>query len=307
MSIVERAIKKLQEAGPAIKRPAETLRRSREEVFGAVVTRPAAVAPGRPAQAFRPEKMVEISRDALRTAGLLPPEHQERQIADEYRQIKRPLIANAFGKGETHLSRGRIIVVASALPGEGKTFNSINLAFSLAMEKDLNVLLVDADVAKPHVSRMFGVREEPGLIDLLTDSQRAIGDVILATNIPGLCILPAGKSSDTATELLASGRMTDVVQQLEAQDPRRIVLFDSPPLLLTTESRALAAAGGQVVLVVRADVTPRNAVMEAIELVGAGKQIGLILNQSATASAGGYYGYGQRYGEAPRGEAEATE
>ena len=303
MSIVERAIKKLQETGPAARRQ-EPAQPPREQVFGTVVTKQAPVAPARSAQpSFRPQKHVEISRDALRAGGLLPPEDQARQIADEYRHIKRPLITNAFGKGEQVVPRGRIIAMMSALPGEGKTFNSINLAFSMALEKDMNVLLVDADIAKPHISRMFGVREEPGLIDLLTDPQRTLEDCILATNVAGLSILPAGKASETATELLASDRMGEIVQGLERQDPNRIVLFDSPPLLLTTESRALAASAGQVVLVVRADETPRNAVLEAVELIGEGKWIGLILNQSSTASAGGYYGYGQRYGEVPREEA----
>jgi protein-tyrosine kinase len=303
MSIVERAIKKLQESGPAARRH-EAAPPVREPVFGTVVTREAPPASAQaPQTAFQPQKHIEISRDALRAAGLLPPEHQARQIADEYRQIKRPLIANAFGRGQQALPRGRIIAMMSALPGEGKTFNSINLAFSMALEKDMSVLLVDADVAKPHISRMFGVRDEPGLIDLLTDPHRTLEEVILATNIPGLSILPAGRTSETATELLASTRMTEIVQGLERQDPNRIVLFDSPPLLLTTESRALAASAGQVVLVVRADETPRNAVLEAVELIGEGKWVGLILNQSSTPSAGGYYGYGQRYGEVPREEA----
>jgi protein-tyrosine kinase len=230
---------------------------------------------------------------------LLPPEHQERQIADEYRQIKRPLIANALGKGTNKLPKGHLIMMASALPGEGKTFTSINLAFSLALEKDLNVLLVDADVLKPHVTRMFGLVKEPGLVDALIDSNSNVDELILATNIPGLSVLPAGHTTETehVTELLASRRMEELVAHLAVRDPSRIILFDSPPLLLTTESRALANVVGQIVLVVRADSTPRNALLEAIDLLGDGKSIGLVLNQSASPAASGYYGYGQRYGE----------
>ena len=128
-------------------------------------------------------------------------------------------------------------MMASAMPGEGKTFTSINLALSMALEKDLSVLLVDADVAKPHISRTFGVEQEPGLLDLLKDESSRVESVILPTDVPNLCILPAGKQSDTATELLASQRMQIVANHLEATDPNRIVLIDSPPLLLTSDAR----------------------------------------------------------------------
>jgi len=301
MSIVERAIKKLQDgraqpqAEPAAKR---------DIVFGSVVRPEPAASSQTAAPQFQPRKYIEVSRDALRAAELLPPTHQERQIADEYRQIKRPLIANAFGRGAERLAKGHLIMMASALPGEGKTFTSINLALSIALEKDVGVLLVDADVPKPHVSRMFGLQDEPGLIDALTDASISVDDLILGTSIPGLSVLPVGKVSETATELLASKRMEEIVAMLAAQDPNRIILFDSPPLLLTTEARALAHVVGQIVLVVRADETPRSAVLEAIDLVGEGTAISLVLNQSSTQAASGYYGYGQRYGEAPRAQGE---
>jgi protein-tyrosine kinase len=241
-------------------------------------------------------KLITVNPDALRRAGLMPPQGNERRLASEYRQIKRPLIAAAMGKGTPRLPGGHLIMVASALPGEGKTFTSLNLAMSIALEKDLTVLLVDADVAKPHISRTFGVADEPGLLEVLREPSRDINSVVIPTSIRGLSILPAGRHSETATELLASARMEKVMANLAQGHANRIVLLDSPPLLLTSESRVLAAVAGQVVIVVRAQSTLRQAVSEALACIGEGKSVGLILNQSETTPANVYYGYGE-YGD----------
>jgi len=241
----------------------------------------------------RATRVVNITREQLRAAGVLAPEDEERQLVQQFRQIKRPLVANALGRGTPQLPNGQLIMLASALPGGGKTFTSVNLALSLAMEKDVRILLVDADVAKPHISKIFGVEGEPGLLDVLRDEHVDVDSVIMSTDVPGLSILPAGRASDTATELLASSRMGAVITQLGARDAMRIVLFDSPPLLLTTEARALAGQVGQIVLVVAAGVTPQQAVLDALELLGEGKSIGLVLNQSEE---GGQTGYHRYYG-----------
>lgn len=295
MSLVEQAIKKLQQSKAAA--GLQTPSAPHERSAGAVV------APDRPAPAPRkvvaPDKIVEVNRVVLRAAGLLPPEHQERLIGDQYRQIKRPLIASAIGRGAPKVPNGHLIMSASALPGEGKTFTSINLALSLALEKDISVLLVDADVAKPHISKICGLEEEPGLLDLLADDTKDVESMILPTSVPGLSILPAGRRNEIATELLASVHMERIVEALGAHDPNRIVLLDSPPLLLTSESRALAAIVGQIVLVVRADVTPQQAVLDAISYLGENKAIGLVLNQCDVREQG-YYGRAP-YGDVPNG------
>lgn len=236
-----------------------------------------------------PARVVRVDRDALRQVELLPPPSQERQLAGEYRHIKRQLIANALGRGVPKVPNGHRMMIASAMPGDGKTFTSINLALSLALEKDLSVVLVDADVAKAHLSRTFGVHNERGLLDVLRDEQLDVDSVILPTDVPGLSVLPAGKSTETAPELLASARMELVVSQINARDPRRIVLFDSAPLLITAEAMALAGLAGQIIMVVRAGVTPQSAVLDAIDLLGEGKTIGLVLNQADEQTRSGYY------------------
>lgn len=276
MSIVERAIKRLQaEAAASPTRPA----------FGKVVESTAShAATGR---------VISIDQKALRVAGLLAPKHQEREIASQYRHIKRPLIAAAMGKGEEPVANGRLIMVASALPGEGKTFTTINLAFSMAMEKDLHVVLVDGDVAKPQISKMFGADAERGLLDAVIDPAIELERLILPTDVPNLWLLPAGTRSDRATELLASERMVEAMSLLLRRDERRIFLFDSPPLLLSTEAPALAEVAGQIVVVVLAGFTEHHVLIDALNRLPEGCSPALVLNQSTLKRAGYYYyGYG---------------
>lgn len=307
MSLVERALKKIQESraqapAAAAGSPAHT-----------IPMQPARAAASQPSQAaqaarvsavpvlepLRPTRTLHIDRDALRHAELLPPLSQERQLSGEYRQIKRPLIANALGRGVPKVPNGHRIMIASAMPGDGKTFTSINLSLSFALEKDVSVVLVDADVAKAHLSRVLGVENDMGLMDLLHDEQLDPEAVILPTDVPGLSVLPAGKAIETATELLSSARMEHVAAQISARDPKRIVLFDSAPLLITSEAMALVSAVGQIVMVVRAGVTPQSAVLDAIELLGEGKSIGLVLNQTDEQVRPGYYYqyYGHKDGD----------
>ena len=303
MSFVEKALKKIQDAKvaetstslKAIKAPAHA-----ETIVGRLVESPSSQSGD--AIGSRPvaKKAIHVDRSLLRSAGLLPPDHQERELAAQYRQIKRPLIAAARGKGESAVSNGHLIMIASAFPGEGKTFTSVNLAMSLALEKDFTVLLLDADVAKAHVSRLFGVEGERGLLDALRDPAIDIETLVLPTDIPGLSVLPAGTNAEHATELLASERMQQIVSSLGSSDSNRMVLFDSPPLLLTSESRVLAQIVGQVALVVCANRTPQKAVLEAISYIGPNKPVGLVLNQATQKSQNGYYyGYGS-YGDPER-------
>jgi protein-tyrosine kinase len=309
MSLVERALKKLQEnRASAVASPIVAAESDPATLPIAEVPRPSAMSDPVPGISLEAEVIrleaakakVRVDRSALRELGVLPPEAQERLIAEQYRQIKRLLIANMSAKSELPIAHPRLIMMTSALPGDGKTFTSVNLALSLGREKDTTCLLIDADVAKPHVSNLFGVSEERGLLDALTDDSIDVESLILPTEAPGLYILPAGKQIEGATELLASTRMQQILARLESGNPRRISLFDSPPLLPSSESRVLVNLMGQVVLVVRAGITPRQAVFDAISHVNEGTYVGVILNQSEAAPSGGYYGYGYGvYGAAP--------
>ena len=288
MSVIENAIKRLQaaRAGAAAAATARNAEYGAGASSGGAARRREVVPEG---NAAAPARTIVINQDALRVAGLLPPSHQEREIAQQFRQIKRPLINNALGRGVVPVSQGNLIMVASAMPGEGKTFTSLNLAFSMRLEEDGTVLLVDGDVVNPRISRILGVENEPGLLDVARDSSVSPGSVILATDVPGLSFLPAGRPDSNATELLASARMRDVIALLGGHDATRMVLFDSAPLMLTTESQALAQVVGQIVVVVRADQTPQHVLLEAIETFHEDKAVSLVLNQSMKQPHAGYY------------------
>ena len=232
-----------------------------------------------------------VDTTALRAAGYLPEPEAERQFADQYRRIKRPLIDKALSS-DSAVGGPRIIVITSALPGDGKTFTSINLALSMAQERDISVLLIDADFAKRHVSQIFGLDAQPGLLDVLADERLEVRSVIVPTTTRGFSILPVGSRIPNSNELLSSSRMREVMAKLCARNPQRILLLDSPPLLVTNEGRDLVKIAGQVVLVVRAEQTPRHAVQAAIGQFDMHQAGGVVLNQVPGDSKEGYYGYG---------------
>lgn len=314
MSLVEKALNKLKSSTPA---PATTPEPRPSVRIGRVVDveRPkmdAAPLPEPRAALGNGLRTVRIDIAALRENGFLPPEQHERELAHQFRTIKRPLIRHAFPSDTTGFgltsSTGRSIMVSSALPGEGKTFTAVNLALSLAMEKDHSVLLVDGDVAKPNISQIFGAGNEPGLLELLADANRSVESVLLSTDTPRLSLLPAGQPSEIATELLASARMRQVLERLEHLDPHLLIVFDSPPILLTSEARVLAGLFEQVVLVVRAGETQQQAVLDAIDAIGEKPGLRLVLNQAHRAgAAGNYYGYGHVYGYAAGDAPKSTQ
>jgi exopolysaccharide/PEP-CTERM locus tyrosine autokinase len=243
-------------------------------------------------QLVRRPKPLRIELNALRASGYLPEPDNDRKFADLYRQIKRPLLKKALPRNTPASEELRLIMVTSALPGDGKTFTSVNLALSLARERDIAVLLIDADLPKPQISKIFGLKGAPGLSDVLADETVSPESMVIATSIAGFSLMPAGPFVGSAAELLGSTRMRHVLHTLCASNPRRIVLLDSPPLLVTSEGRALLSIAGQVVLVVRAGVTPQPAVVDAIALFDESQAGGIVLNEARVGLMQRYYGYG---------------
>ena len=273
MSLVEQAIARMRKQAPA--------------------AAPAAPSPSvEPLRGPAPKsaKRMTLNMDALRTRGYLPEAATDRQFADHYRRIKQPLIDRAFSGGEG-IGEPLVIMITSALPGDGKTFTSINLALSMALERDFSVLLIDCDVAKRQVSDVVGLREETGLLNALVDDALDVESLIVQTDLRGLSILPAGRRVEAAAELLSSNRMQQIVANLSKRDPSRILLLDSPPLLITNEGRTLVKMARQIVLVVRAGYTPRQAVQEALGLFDPQQAGGIILNELQVSRLEGYYGY----------------
>jgi protein-tyrosine kinase len=301
MSIVERALAKLQQRNPEESRAAAKSARP-------PAAQPLPAASGAPHPESHPTRTVQrprisIDRGRLQEFGVLPPVSEQRRLAGEFRRIKRPLVERALAGASDAGSSASVVVISSAVPGEGKTFTAMNLALSLAMEQDASVLLIDADVLKPRISTILGIERRPGLLDAVSDASIDPEALICDTDVAGLSVLGAGTRAENATELLASIRMMELIARLRVADTRRIMLLDSPPLLITTESRELATVAGQIVLAVRAGFTPRQAVYDALALLGDSKPIGIVLNQvDSDADEAPYYGFGGygSYGEPQR-------
>lgn len=244
----------------------------------------------------RQSKRVHIDLGRLAVAGYVTPDAERSQLADEFRVIKRPLLTNVQGRSAAPVQRANLIMVSSSLPGEGKTFVAINLAMSLAMELNSTVLLVDADVARPSILERLGLPPAKGLLDLLTNPELCLSDVLLRTNVDKLALLPAGTAQGHATELLASDAMNRLVDELATRYADRIVIFDAPPLLPSTESRVLATHMGQIVLVVEAERTPQASVTQALATVESCPVVMSVLNKVPRSQMGSYYGHYGEYG-----------
>lgn len=265
----------------------------------AVQVPPAAAATAAEPRRVAPEPLVtsrrvDLDLDALIAAGIVTPNAPRSNVGDQYRVIKRPLILNAIGKGAVPVNHGRLIMVTSAMAGEGKSFTAVNLAMSIAAELDHTVMLVDADVARPSILRMLGLPPGPGLLELL-EGRAEMSNVLLRTNVDKLTILPSGAPHPRATELLASESMRQLLDDMATRYNDRIIIFDSPPLLLTTESRVLASHMGQIVVVVHAGRTLQADVQHALSTIESCPVKMMLLNK-VQSSAHGAYGYGYGYG-----------
>jgi protein-tyrosine kinase len=252
-----------------------------------------------PAPAFKrevAEPQLRVSGDMLQKLGLAAPAEQEHQRTSEYRQIKRKVVAEILDNPAE-----RVVLVASALAGEGKSFTAANLARSLALEPDFSVLLVDADVINPQLTRSFGLQGSRGLTDALADGAIHPESLVVTTDIKGLSVLPAGAPHEHATEFFASERMRAVLKLLLSV-PQRILVIDSLPLLVTTEARSLVPHASQLLLVVRAESTPQSAVQQALTVIGEDANVKLVLNAVVRTTASRYlgYGYGFDYNYAPK-------
>lgn len=245
----------------------------------------------RPATGERRSKEVTLDLLRMQRAGLLVPGQPRSQLEEEFRIIKRPLLENVRQEGPMRPNRANLIMVTSAVAGEGKTQTSLNLAISIAMELDHTVLLVEADVLRPSALSRIGVQASHGLLDLLENPQTELPDVLLRTNIPKLTLLPAGTASSRSTELLASDAMDQLLSELAHKYPDRIVIFDTPPLLSTTESRVLASHMGQVVLVTEANKTALSMVKQAYATVENHPVVLGLLNKYRGPKGSTAYGY----------------
>lgn len=237
---------------------------------------------------------LHIDLNKLNDQGFLSPKYPDTALSSIFRMIKRPLLNNAKGKSASVVEHPNLIQVTSTFANEGKTYNAINIAISIAMEQDLNVLLIDADIRKPSLAKTFDLDVKEGLTDLLCGDVKDMKDVLYNTNIPSLTLMCAGKSHPNGTELLSSEAMHKFINEIATRYPDRIIVFDSPPLLQTTESSTLSSHMGQVVLVVEAETTMAPQVKKSIEILQ-NEIVLLLLNKQREKKNDITYGYGYGY------------
>jgi protein-tyrosine kinase len=238
--------------------------------------------------------LLALDKISLAERGYLIDNGTRKSIKDEFRQIKRKLLHNAFGNASKTLHHSNLIMVSSAKPNEGKTFVAINLALSIALEQDKTVLLIDADVLRPSVARELGVGEHPGIVDYLLGKSEQVSDIIYNTDIDKLKLISAGKPHHLSNELLASEKMTTLANELANRYPDRIVIFDCPPLIGVTETMVLASLMGQALIVVEESKTSIADVQAATRHLNEDLALGLVLNKAIRSHKDlyGYYGYG---------------
>jgi exopolysaccharide/PEP-CTERM locus tyrosine autokinase len=253
----------------------------------------------KPRPAPRPlpsQRLARIDRARLRKLGFVDPDAATGALAEEFRIVKRQLLTGVDQPGMSE-EKSRIALICSASPDEGKTFCAVNLALSLAGEQDVEVLLVDGDFGKPEILNMLGVEPQAGFVDAIADPSIDPEGLIVRTDIGALSLLGAGRRVNNVTELLASERTREVLARLTEANPRRILIFDSPPALAASSASVLASHAGQTVMVVRADQTAEADLREALDLLSACPHVSLLLNGAGFAASGrrfgSYYGYGQ--------------
>lgn len=301
MSIVEKAIEKLKALQPEspLSPPVETAPLHPAPAIERLQERAQAAEPA--GESASPWHLDHL---ALKRAGLLPVDQEANdRLADELRRVKQPLVRNVMGKSVDAPVNAARIMVTSAVPGEGKTFTAMNLALSLAREPDFEVLLVDGDIPKAHITRVLGLDKHPGLMDALADEGCHPDEIIVQTDVPNLLVVPVGERHRLTAELFGSLRMDYVLEELGGRNRRRLLVFDSSPLLATSEAQVLASHMGQVVMVVAAGRTGQHLVNSALERLDDSQYIGLILNMSRLPASENHYDnyYGQ-YARRSEGE-----
>jgi protein-tyrosine kinase len=251
-------------------------------------------------------KQVRLDFRALRQNGMITPDNLSSALSNEYRAIKRKLLQKVRDP-KTRAAVNNLIMVTSSLPGEGKTFSSLNLALSLAAERGLRVLLIDGDVIRPSVGNMFVSPASEGLTDLLSGKVKQVADVLYrCTDVPNLSVIFSGNPKTNSPELLSSGQMANLCHELSARYPDRVIVLDTPPVLASAEPAILATYVHQLIMVVSADQTDKHQLRKSLEAVSSCQNISLLFNKAPRwneTEYHSYYGYGYN---APESQADST-
>lgn len=225
------------------------------------------------------EQPVNLDPERLRARGLYPPARFASCLQEEYRAIRREIIAASREKiGSADKPVGPIVVLTSALPGEGKSYTSLNLALSIASEDLHDVLLIDADTVRRTISIACGLTDRPGLLELLADSAAGLSERVYPTTIPRLFVLPAGTRTSGSADLICAGRVGPLFDSIRSAMIGHFVIVDSPPILLSSDTSVLTDVAGQVLLVVRAGRSLQDSVKDAVTRIRESIPVGVVLN-----------------------------
>jgi exopolysaccharide/PEP-CTERM locus tyrosine autokinase len=208
--------------------------------------------------------------------------------AEQFKMLKTSILFPASGEPP------RSIMVTSAVPGEGKSFVTANLAISIAQNIEEHVLIVDCDLRSPCIHKQFGFGSVTGLSEYLSNDA-LLDSLFLRTKVDKLSILPGGKSPKNPSELLSSQQMSKLLEEVKNRYGNRYVIIDSPPPRLTAETNVIARQVDGIILVVKHRHTRREVVEDLVKMVGKDKILGVVLNRSDLRISG-YYGYG-KYGK----------
>ncbi|MGB3722177.1 MAG: XrtA-associated tyrosine autokinase [Pacificimonas sp.] len=300
-SLLERAAAELEASTPSrTPRPAAPARQPAvgKPGSGSLGDAAAASIAGQPKEDLpaKQSRQGKIDLAALRDLGYVVPDSPATATAEEFRIVKRQLLINAMAEGDRKIENGNLILVCSSQPNEGKTFCATNLALSIASERDVTVLLVDADFAKPEILSTLGLEGGKGLIDVVADPSIELSDCLIKTNIENFSVLPAGRQHNLTTELLASERMGEMIDEIARRYSDRIVIFDSPPCLASSAASVLALHVGQVLFVVEAETTRDAELRDGLSMMSVCDNVSMLLNKARYAGIGRrfgtYYGYG---------------
>lgn len=248
--------------------------------------------------------LFDLDLAALAAQGFYTPDARSGRLSLELRAVKRRLLRRmglrAAGERKLAKRAGRnrnLVAVTSTRPGEGKTFCAVNLALSLAFEEQVDVLLVDADLARPKLRAHFGLGEAPGLTDRIVDPGLVVSSLCWRARQAPLTILPEGQAESRAVDIFSSPEAQRAFVELSVRRQNRIIIIDSPPVLATEEAVLIAREADEVVFVVEADHTPEAAVSAALdELLDVNPNVSLVLNRCLIGAGSNYYGSYDDYG-----------
>lgn len=282
MSIIEKVLNKLETEGSQSEKPelkpihSTTLKEKKT----AESNHQKIVSDKKQSETATDDNVIELNFEQLGLKGFLTPQTVNITLSEQFRRIKMPILSNAFGRNKLETERSNLVMVTSSIQNEGKSFTSFNLAMSIAKEFNHTVLYIDADITQRMMDSLFKLGTRAGLVDLLLDNDKDMSELLLKTNVPRLTLLPSGRAYDRVTELWASLRMTELMNELSQRYHDRLIIFDTPPLLQDSSAEMLAKLVGQIIVVIEAEKTPRHIIEEAVNLLEGPQYVGLLLNKS---------------------------